>query len=111
MSSVTDTPIWSQDPRLLPTLLTLREVAEVLRIGRKTVERWVSEGRIQPVRLTGSGAPADPRVVVTFEVCAMKLCRLPAVVGSFPVRNADVDQRNDVLPPIPKASSKPRSRR
>jgi excisionase family DNA binding protein len=52
MPSVSDIPVSSQDPRLLPTLLTIREVGEVLRIGPKTIERWVSEGRIHPVRLT-----------------------------------------------------------
>ena len=37
--------------RLEETMLTLREVAEYLRVSEKTVRRWVAQRRIPCVRL------------------------------------------------------------
>jgi excisionase family DNA binding protein len=33
------------------TLLTIDEVAERLRVGKRTVERWVAEGEIASVKM------------------------------------------------------------
>lgn len=40
--------LWDMDK-----LLTLKEVAERLRVGRSTLYRWVREGRLKPHRLPG----------------------------------------------------------
>lgn len=43
--------IASPEGRTLPILLTVDEVADVLRVNPRTVERWSAEGRLQRVDL------------------------------------------------------------
>lgn len=50
----------SRSPSLLdglPPILTLGEAAETLRVSRKTVSRWIAEGRLRAGRsaMGGSG--------------------------------------------------------
>ena len=38
-------------PESVPRLLTLLEVAELLRVSPHTVRAWIRQGRLQPLRL------------------------------------------------------------
>lgn len=58
----TDSPTPStekQDERLrlddLPDLLTVREVAEILRVSPLTIKRWGKRGKLVPIRINSRG--------------------------------------------------------
>lgn len=44
-------------PRLedLPDLLTVREVAEILRVSPLTIKRWGKRGKLPPIRINSRG--------------------------------------------------------
>lgn len=44
-------------PRLeqLPDLLTVREVAEILRVSPLTIKRWGKRGKLAPIRINSRG--------------------------------------------------------
>lgn len=44
------TAVLFEQPPLLSPLLTTREAAELLGVGRQTVVRWVDEGHAQPTK-------------------------------------------------------------
>ncbi len=44
---------WSLDD--LPPLLTVREVAEILRVSPLTVKRWTKRGRLPAIRINSRG--------------------------------------------------------
>jgi excisionase family DNA binding protein len=39
----------------LPDLLTVREVAEVLRVSTLTIKRWGKRGKLMPIRINSRG--------------------------------------------------------
>ncbi|HTK03843.1 MAG TPA: MerR family transcriptional regulator [Alphaproteobacteria bacterium] len=39
----------------LPDLLTVREVAEVLRVSPLTIKRWGKRGKLTPIRINSRG--------------------------------------------------------
>jgi len=39
----------------LPDLLTVREVAEVLRVSTLTIKRWGKRGKLVPIRINSRG--------------------------------------------------------
>jgi excisionase family DNA binding protein len=39
----------------LPDLLTVREVAEVLRVSPLTIKRWGKRGKLPPIRINSRG--------------------------------------------------------
>jgi excisionase family DNA binding protein len=46
-----------QIPRIdsLPDLLTVREVAEILRVSPLTIKRWGKKGKLPPIRINSRG--------------------------------------------------------
>jgi len=39
----------------LPDLLTVREVAEILRVSTLTIKRWGKRGKLTPIRINSRG--------------------------------------------------------
>lgn len=39
----------------LPDLLTVREVAEILRVSTLTIKRWGKRGKLPPIRINSRG--------------------------------------------------------
>jgi len=53
---------------MMEKLLTIREVAEILRVSRRTIERWVKQGKIKAVRIgphTLRFTPSDVEDLIT----------------------------------------------
>lgn len=43
------------DVKNLPDLLTVREVADLLRVSPLTIKRWGKRGKLQPIRINSRG--------------------------------------------------------
>lgn len=43
------------DIKSLPDLLTVREVAELLRVSPLTIKRWGKKGKLPPIRINSRG--------------------------------------------------------
>jgi len=43
------------DIKNLPDLLTVREVAEILRVSPLTIKRWGKRGKLPPIRINSRG--------------------------------------------------------
>lgn len=43
------------DLKTLPDLLTVREVAELLRVSPLTIKRWGKKGKLPPIRINSRG--------------------------------------------------------
>jgi len=43
------------DIKNLPDLLTVREVAEILRVSPLTIKRWGKKGKLPPIRINSRG--------------------------------------------------------
>jgi len=43
------------DIKNLPDLLTVREVAELLRVSPLTIKRWGKKGKLPPIRINSRG--------------------------------------------------------
>ncbi len=60
VTTLTDTPktkkpSMSLDLKNLPDLLTVREVAELLRVSPLTIKRWGKRGKLQAIRINSRG--------------------------------------------------------
>jgi excisionase family DNA binding protein len=53
--AVADRPKKNLDLKNLPDLLTVREVAEVLRVSPLTIKRWGKRGKLPAIRINSRG--------------------------------------------------------
>jgi excisionase family DNA binding protein len=51
----TKKPSMNLDLKNLPDLLTVREVAELLRVSPLTIKRWGKRGKLQAIRINSRG--------------------------------------------------------
>jgi excisionase family DNA binding protein len=51
----TKKPSMNLDIKNLPDLLTVREVAELLRVSPLTIKRWGKRGKLQAIRINSRG--------------------------------------------------------
>ncbi len=48
----------------LPDLLTIREVADILRVSPLTIKRWGKKGKLPAIRINSRGDPGYKKEVV-----------------------------------------------
>ena len=41
---------------------TIKEVAEILKVNERTISRWISDGKIQAVKIGGQGKGKPTRI-------------------------------------------------
>lgn len=55
LSDVSDSDSGEIDIHNLPDLLTVREVADLLRVSTLTIKRWVKRGKLSAIRINTRG--------------------------------------------------------
>jgi excisionase family DNA binding protein len=71
--------LWAPDPE--PALLTIRQAARVLNLGRSTIYELISDGRLEVVHIGRSARiPADAITMLVDRLRAVRLTRLDGQV-------------------------------